>query len=501
MSEIVLVGKPNCGKSSLFNQLTGLNQKIGNYSGATISEKSGVFSKHQIIDIPGLQSLVTKSPEEIIARNRIIEAASNQTKVLFVANGMQLMDSLLLFSQIADLQLPIILVVNYVDELKINNLCIDERALSNRLLCTVYFLNAKTGEGIDELKKAINQDKFIVPNTFCRSLYDLLSTDKSGNSFAQLLKQETNFDNWERDYQKRKQLVNSILTDTIEGQENNVKLAQSQRFDKLLLHPIWGIFIFLISLLLVFQTFFVVSSYPMDWIDAGFNSLIHFANTHIANTWANQLISKAILPGLGGVIIFIPQIAILFFLIGLLEQVGYMSRISFLADGFLRKFGLSGHSVIPLVSGWACAIPSIMSTKIIENPKERLAVILSAPFMTCSARLPIYTTLISVLIPQQSIWDWKKALILLALYFLGTLATLFLAFLVDKTLRVASNSNWIIELPVFRRPDWKALSIHVYDKTMSFVLQAGKIIFVISLLLWVLSYFSPIIPIYTPEKH
>jgi ferrous iron transport protein B len=489
MSNLLLVGKPNSGKSTLFNQLTGLNQKTGNFSGVTVALKIGQFGNYKVIDIPGLQSLITSSPEELISRNRVLESNPNTDKIIFIANGMQLMDSLLLFSQIADLQLPIIFAVNFIDEVNANQLMIKKSTLANRLACPVYFLNSKSGEGFDELKEAIDSNKFALPNSFCRSSYDDLVNQT--NTYSNLLVNQTKFSDWEKDYNKRKQLVNSILTDTIEGKEGNIQLENTQKWDRVLLHPIWGSLIFLFSMFLVFQSLFFISSFPMDWIDLGISNLVKYSQNNISIPWLNQFVSNALLPGLGGIVIFIPQIAILFFLIGLLEQIGYLSRISFLSDAFLRKFGLSGHSVVPLVSGWACAIPAIMSTRIIDNPRERLAVILASPLMTCSARLPVYTIIISVLIPEQSVWAWAKGLILLSLYLLGTFATLFVSFLASKYLKVPANSNWILELPVFRNPDWKSIGLNVYDKTMSFVVQAGKIIFVISILLWILSSFSP----------
>ena len=491
MSNILLVGKPNSGKSTLFNQLTGLNQKTGNYSGVTVAEKKGVFEHKNIIDIPGLQTLVTKSPEEVIARNTILNAKKELDSILFVANGMQMMDSLLLFSQVADLQLPTIVVINFSDEIKENKLLIDSHSLMNRLGCLVFFINSKNGDGLDALKKGISENRFIVPNSFCRSFYDVLNTESGTNTYATKLVQETNFSDWEKDYTKRKQLINSILTDTIEGKEVNVFLDYSNKVDRVLLHPFWGLLIFLFTLFLVFQSLFYISSFPMDWIDSGVSNLTSFAESILPTSWFSSLICKAVIPGIGGVLIFIPQIFILFFLIGVLEQTGYLSRISFLSDRFLRKFGLSGHSVIPLVSGWACAIPAIMSARIIDNPKERLVVILASPLMTCSARLPVYTILISVLFPQNSSFGWAKGAILLGLYVLGTFATLLVSYLSNKYLKVACNTNWVLELPVFRRPDMKNIVLNVYQKTMSFVTEAGKIIIAISIVLWVLSYFSP----------
>lgn len=489
MRDILLVGKPNSGKSSLFNHLTGLSQKVGNYSGVTVSAKSGMLEGNKIIDIPGLQTLITDSPDEVISRDRILEASGQNQQIIFVANGNQLQDSLLLFSQIADLQIPSLLVINFSDEVRENNIDINIRGLQNTLGCPVLMLNSKKAEGVEGLKQRIANNDFAVPNAYCRSLYD--AKDFSENTYNQLLLTKTDFSFWEQDFSKRKALVEAAIKQNIQSVQNNIRLEKSKRWDKVLLHPVWGIFIFLFTLFVVFQALFFISSYPMDWIDLGISSLGEFVAENVSTPWLQQLLCDAMIPGLGGVLIFIPQIAILFFLIGILEQIGYLSRISYLSDAFLRKFGLSGHSVIPLISGWACAIPAIMSARIIDNPRERLAVILASPLMTCSARLPVYTILISVLVPEDHAFFGLKGLLLLLLYIVGTVATLLVSMLTNKYLKVAASKNWMLELPVFRTPDWKTIFINVYQKTSSFVFQAGKIIFLISILLWVLASFSP----------
>jgi len=492
LDTVLLVGKPNAGKTSLFNQLTGLNQKVGNYAGVTIEVLKGKLGQKQITDLPGLQSLLTTSPEELISQREILKAAEQQQPILFVANGMQLFDSLILFSQLADLQLPMILAINFADEAKKNDVNINQGSLEKSLGCPVFLLNSRKGDGVAPVKEAIKNNAYKVPNSFCRSQYDILLNETIENNYIEILTSSTNEKSWDDDYAMRQKTILPIVNKNIQSAHPEKYLLNTHKWDSVLLHPIYGLLIFLVTLYVVFQSVFFFSSFPMDWIESGFAWLSQFATETIKLPWLQTLVADAILPGISGVIIFIPQIAILFFLIGILEQIGYLSRISFISDAFLRRFGLSGHSVIPLVSSWACAIPAIMSTRIIENPRERLTAILTLPLMTCSARLPVYVILIAVLFPNSSdSFFGVQGLFLLALYLLGVLATLVLAWLINKYNKVPNVSHWVLELPVFRKPNWNSIFLNVFNKTKTFVVQAGKIIFIVAIALWALANWSP----------
>ncbi len=490
--DIALVGKPNSGKSSSFNKITGLNQKVGNFAGVTVEVKSGNYKEHNIIDLPGLKSLRTTSPEEKISKQAILNHAKEGKPILFVASGTQLEDNLVLFSEIADLQIPMILLINFKDELRKNKIELDVKKLRNLLGCPVVLVNSVSGEGIDELKDYINNDKFTIPHSFCRSTYDRFENDNLVNDYATVLAVDDQIDLREDEFLNRKKTIYSFVKSTIKNNNAEQYLSSTKKWDNILLHPIYGLFIFLLVMWVVFQAVFTLSGYPMDWIDSGMAKLSELSKTMIPEGWMNDLISDALIPGIGGVVIFIPQIAILFFLLGLLEHIGYLSRISFISDAFLRRFGLSGKSVIPLMSSWACSIPAIMSTRVIDDPRERMAVILASPLMTCSARLPVYTILIAVIVPTDgSAMAGIQGLLLLGLYLLGVVATLAVAWLINKRSTIEANPHWSLELPIYRMPNWRNIFYNVYNKTKSFVVQAGKIILAISILLWVLSTNSP----------
>lgn len=496
---IGLVGKPNSGKSSLFNLLTGLQQKVGNYSGVTVEKRQGHLGDITITDLPGLNSLWIDTQDEQISQETILKYANAQNPLIYVANGNQINGSLVLFSEIADLQAPMCLVINYKDELEKNNVSIDIEELSNQLNCEVVLMNSKNGDGIEKLKSIILEDKFQIPNTFCRSKYDNFSDDSFNNNYIERLNNlnrninENVFTEINEDFAQRQLLINNILSTCLtQDKVSNALMDQTAKLDKVLLHPIWGTLLFLLIMLLVFQSVFSFSSIPMDFIDSSFAALAEWSRNNIPIGWLSELVADGIIAGLGGVLIFIPQIVILFVLLGILEHSGYLSRISHLSDRFLQKFGLSGKSIIPLMSSWACAIPAIMSARMIEDPKERMVVIFAAPLMTCSARLPVYTILIAVLVPVENNNFFNiRGILLLALYLIGVIATLGVAWFINKRVKVPSESLWTLEMPLYRMPNWRNVFYNAYSKTKSFVVEAGKIIFLISIVLWVLASFSP----------
>ena len=499
MNRITLIGKPNSGKSSLFNLLTGLNQKVGNYAGVTVEKKTGNFEGYEIIDLPGLNSLWTNTVDEEISRAYIIKQLDHNNPVLFIANANQLHDNLILFSELADLQIPMILVINFIDELKKNNKTLAVNQLEDRLNCKVICMNSRTGEGLDTIKNSINSSDYRTPNSFCRSHYDSVAGDEVRNSYILNLEKnksvltEEDLAKMDTDFAHRQMLINNILNGVISTTDSLDKLQnRTRKIDNVLLHPFWGILIFLAVMLIVFQSVFTLSTYPMDWIDMLFAYLSESVDSNISIPWIADLIGNGVLPGLGGVLIFIPQIAILFFLLGVLENSGYLSRISNLSDGFLQKFGLSGKSIIPLMSSWACAIPAIMSARTIDDPKERLTLILVTPLMTCAARLPVYTILIAILIPasETGFLD-MRGLALLGLYLIGIVATLIIALIYSKRSKLHTNNLWTLEMPLYRIPNWRNVFYNMYIKTKSFVVEAGKIIFLISIVLWFLASFSP----------
>ncbi len=505
MTQLALVGKPNAGKSSLFNLLTGLNQKIANYSGATVDKKSGTFLQYEVVDLPGIKSLISVSLDEQITKNAVLERSVSKYPIVFVATAMQLSENLMLFSEIADLQIPSIVVINFKDELEKNKIEIDINKLSDWLGCPVILMNSRNGDGLNDLEHAVKNNQFNIPNAICLNLYDHIEDGEIINTYAKKIEasnaEKSNLD--PNDYFKRQKIIGaqirSVSANILKG---NRLLERSKKWDRIFLHPIFGLMFFLLTMLIVFQSVFYLSSIPMDWIDASFASLSKWTAQNIQTSWLADIISNGILPGLGGVLIFIPQIAILFLLLGILEHSGYLARISFIANRFLSNFGLSGQSVIPLMSSWACAIPAIMSARIIDNPKERMALIFAAPLMTCSARLPVYTILIAIMFPSENAGFFNaQGLMLLGLYVLGVLATLLLAAFMHKRSGIESNNLWSLELPVYRVPNWRNVLYNMYHKTKAFVVDAGKVIFIVSMVLWLLSSFSPRSQSFIEQQH
>lgn len=527
---VALLGNPNTGKTSVFNQLTGLNQKVGNYPGITVEKKQGSCrldrnTKAHIIDLPGTYSLNASSMDESV----VIELLLNKTDKDFpdvavvITDVENLKRNLLLFTQIKDLEIPTLLVINMTDQMKRKGILLDLPKMEALLDTRVVLTSMRKNEGIHKLKEELLNFRKLsdqpclditqidppyfesLQKTFpSQSLYKLWLVITQDVNFSKLDRQRVSdaatFKTQsepvlkkmqQKETIKRYQFINSVLKETY---TINKEIATDfrSRLDRILIHKVWGYFIFFLILLTIFQTIFNWSSIPMDAIDSFFVDLSEILKEQLPPGLFTALLTEGILAGLGGIVIFIPQIAFLFLFISILEETGYMSRVVFLMDRGLRRFGLSGKSVIPLISGAACAIPAVMATRNIENWKERLVTILVTPFTTCSARLPVYSILIALVIPQGYFLGMNyQGLTLMALYFIGFAMSLFAALLLSKTLKIKSKSYFVIEMPNYKLPLLKNVGITVWEKTLSFVTEAGKIIMAISILLWILASYGP----------
>ena len=467
-TKIILAGNPNCGKSSLFNQLTGLKQKITNVPGTTIENKVGRLQvgdiKIELIDTPGTYSFNPKSLDEKEAVKVFFEKPEPNT-ILYIADAANLKRNLFYFSQLAQHKIPMILVLNMLDISDFKGFEINVDRLEKELGVRVFKINARTGVGVDLLKKALGEDQF-VPH------YQFGSADDHTH--------ETHFESITK-------LLNK--TTTLKSKRELI----SNKIDAWATHPVLGYLMFLSVLLVIFQSVFTLASYPMDWIEGGFSMLSEVLSNTLPDGWLKRLLVNGLLAGIAGVVVFVPQIAILFFFMGLLEDTGYMARVSFIMDKMLRGLGLSGKSIVPLLSGAACAIPAIMSTRNIENWKDRLITIMVTPLMSCSARLPVYTLLISMAIPSTLILGFinLQALVMLAMYVLGTVAALIAALVFKWIIKHDIPSYFIMELPVYHVPRWKNIWLTCWQKSLSFITEAGKVILLVSIVLWFLASYGP----------
>ena len=526
---IALIGNPNTGKTSVFNQLTGLNQQVGNYPGITVEKKQGVCKlssnlKATILDLPGTYSLNASSLDE----NVVIELLLNKNDkdfpdvAIVVTEVENLKRNLLLFTQIKDLEIPTILVINMSDRMVYKGISLDIPYLETHLKTKIALVSSRKNQGIDDLKNLIINYKNITtepclsasniddvyfgnlrrafPN---QSLYKLWLVITQDVNFANLNRKELPNPSFTKSKQelkklqqketiKRYQFINDVLK---VGQTIDIANAKGLRssLDRILMHKLFGYVIFFVILMLIFQSIFDWSSVPMDFIDSTFVSLSSLLEGNLPAGVLTNLIVQGIIPGLGGIVIFIPQIALLFLFISILEESGYMSRVVFLMDKSMRKFGLSGKSVVPLISGTACAIPAIMATRNIENWKERLITILVTPFTTCSARLPVYAIIISLVIPNTRLFGVfnLQGLTLMLLYLIGFGTALLSASILNKILNFKSKSYFVIEMPNYKLPMFKNVVINVIEKTKAFVFGAGKMILAISVILWFLASYGP----------
>jgi ferrous iron transport protein B len=466
--KIVLVGNPNCGKSSLFNNLTKLKQKITNVPGTTIENKVGTVTqgkrKIELIDTPGTYSFNPKSLDEKEAIRVFFEDPPPDT-ILYIADASNLKRNLFYFSQLAQHRTPMILALNMIDIADFKGFEIDVERLEKELGIRVFKINARTGEGVNSLKKALFQDQFVPHYTFGSE--NDHTHESHYDSIAKLLNKTTKI-------KTKRELITG-------------------KIDAFATHPVLGYLIFLLVLLFIFQSVFTLASYPMDWIENGFGMLGEYLTEILPDGWLKKLIIHGLVAGIAGVVVFVPQIAILFFFMSLLEDTGYMARVSFIMDKMLRGLGLSGKSVVPLLSGAACAIPAIMSTRNIENWKDRLITIMVTPLMSCSARLPVYTLLISMAIPNTPVFGLisLQALVMLSMYVLGTVAALVAAIVFKWFIKYNIPSYFIMELPVYHSPRWGNIWVNCWLKSRSFVTEAGKVILIISVVLWFLASYGP----------
>ena len=527
---VALIGNPNTGKTSVFNALTGLNQKVGNYPGITVEKKEGVCKlprgvKAHIIDLPGTYSLNASSLDE----NVVIELLLNKNDKDFpdlavvVSDVENLKRNLLLFTQIKDLEIPTILVINMADRMAYKGISLDLEYLEEHLKTKIALISTRKNQGIERLKSLISNYKDLsishnidlteidkdyfenlknaFPNQLIYKLWLVITQDVNfGKTDRNEIDAVANFKTksksdlkrlQQKETIKRYQFINEVLK---KGQTIDAAQAKDLRMkiDRIITHQVWGYVIFFIILLTIFQAIYDWSSIPMDFIDTTFASLSEWTKNQLPQGTFTSLLAEGIIPGLGGIVIFIPQIAFLFLFISVLEESGYMSRVVFLMDRIMRRFGLSGKSIVPLISGTACAIPAIMATRNIENWKERLITILVTPFITCSARLPVYLIIISLVIPEgRFIGLGYQALTLMLLYLIGFVAAVSSAYILNRVLKIKSKAFFVVEMPNYKLPLLKNVAITVLEKTKSFVFGAGKIILAISIVLWFLASFGP----------
>ncbi len=525
---VALIGNPNTGKTTVFNQLTGLNQQVGNYPGITVEKKIGFCKltskiKANILDLPGTYSLNASSIDE----NVVIELLLNKNDKLYpdvalvVTDVENLKRNLLLFTQIKDLEIPTILVINMADRMKFKGISLDITYLEAQLKTKIVLISYRKGYGIDELKDLIinytslSSEPCLNASSIDSEYFEMLRKTFPNQLLYKLwlvITQDVNFMNLERkeirnsftkshsdlkrlqqkETIKRYQFINDVLK---VGYKIDASIAKDFRskLDRVLTHKFWGYFIFFIILFVIFQSIFEWSKVPMEFIDTTFASLSVIVSEALPSGVLTNLISQGIIPGIGGILIFIPQIAFLFLFISVLEESGYMSRVVFLMDKIMRKFGLSGKSVVPLISGTACAIPAIMATRNIENWKERLITILVTPFTTCSARLPVYAIIIALVIPDTRIFGFLnlQGLTLMLLYLLGFGMAIFSAYILNKILKIKGKTFFVVEMPNYKLPMFKNVAINVVEKTRAFIFGAGKIILAISIVLWFMASYGP----------
>jgi ferrous iron transport protein B len=535
--QVALVGNPNSGKSTLFNALTGLNQRTGNFPGVTVDKKTGLvkiragqgFPAQEItfVDLPGTYSLYPKSLDEEVTFDVLCDPANPDYPdcTVVVADASNIKRNLFLVTQLIELRRPVVLVLNMIDIMEQHGITINREKLSAALGIPVVATNARKKEGLAELKALLSgpvriSDKLFfkeVPEEDLVTALNKLLPQPLSSAYGvwQLLNNYAHFSSLKTDAQAavrqlcvshgfdatafqaresvaRFEVIGKLVDDCVE-KVDKVRSSRTRKIDRVLTHPVWGYVIFLGVLFLLFQAIFFLAAYPMQWIESLFTLISSWSSHHLPPGELSALLVNGILAGLSGVVVFVPQIALLFAFIAILEDTGYMARVSFIMDKLMRKFGLNGKSVIPLISGVACAVPAIMSTRTISNWKERMITILVTPLMSCSARLPVYTLLISLVVPtdKKIIFFNMQGLALMIMYLIGFFAALFSAWIMKFILKAKEKSYFIMELPVYRMPKWSSVFYTIFDKVKVFLFDAGKVIIAISVILWVLSSHAP----------
>ncbi|WP_407947440.1 ferrous iron transport protein B [Pedobacter riviphilus] len=531
--KVALVGNPNTGKSTLFNRLTGLNQKIGNFPGITVDKKTG-FTKlasgkeAEIIDLPGTYSLYPKSADESIVFQVLAdkENDSHPDVIVLIADASNLKRNMLLYSQVADLGIPIILALNMIDLSAKQGIEINLDKLAEKLGIQVVSISARNNIGIDKLKQAIaNTNKiatqyqdvdvnFLAPEAI-NAIKSKLNSDNDYYALQVLHqhehltffteKEQEEIEHIEQSHHfesskiqaaetiARYKHLSTILSDVVIDKGTEKKFSFSDKLDAILTHKVWGFAIFLLILFVIFNAIFAWSSYPMDWIETGFGFITSIGHKYLPAGMLSDLLLDGVIAGLGGIFVFIPQIAILFAFISILEDTGYMARVTFMMDKVMSKVGLNGKSVVPMIGGLACAVPSIMAARNIENWKDRMITIMVTPLVSCSARLPVYILIISLIIPSKTVLGVfnLQGLALMVMYLVGIIAAVLVAWVMKFIIKTKERSYFIMELPVYRMPRWKNVFYTMYEKSKTFVFEAGKVIIAISIILWVMASFGP----------
>lgn len=481
--KVALLGNPNTGKSSVFNLLTGLRQHVGNFPGVTVDRKTGTFSVDQqqvtLIDFPGTYSIYPRSKDEHVVYNCLSnrENADHPDVVAVVLDTANLERNLLFCSQVYDLQLPMVMILNMTDIAQRKEIQYDLEKLQRYFPeALIVESNARIKAGKERIERAVVSAPARKGHFFLEDARLLYREDLAGQ---------------EHETEVRFKKIGEILSE-IRVKNERVK-SKSERIDAVLVHPIFGYAIFAAVLLIIFQFIYAFSTIPMDAIDAAFSGLSSWTASVMPAGVFTDLLTQGIIPGVGGVVIFIPQIALLFFFIGILEETGYLSRVVFIMDRIMRPLGLNGKSVVPLMSSVACAIPGVMAARTISDWKERMITILVAPLMSCSARIPVYTLLIAIVIPEKTVGGifGLQGLVLFGLYALGTVSALLVALLLKSIIKTKEKGFLLLEMPSYKPPRWGNVGIDVLEKVRIFVWDAGKVILSISIILWVLATYGP----------